>query len=94
MKTVKIDVTQEDIDLGRPQCAYRCPVALAISRILEGKVGEVIVGDEEVHINRLNDEDFVLRTHSENVSGRIKTYDDTGKMDPFSFELELPDGLS
>lgn len=36
MKTITIEVTQEDIDKGKQGSCGRCPIALAAYRVMEG----------------------------------------------------------
>lgn len=36
-KTIQINVTQEDINNGKPHCASNCPVAIAVHRAFENQ---------------------------------------------------------
>jgi hypothetical protein len=37
--SIRVSVTQRDIDKGEPICDNRCPIALAISRTVKRRVG-------------------------------------------------------
>ena len=39
VKTVHVDVTQDDIDMAKRYDCYECPVALALGEIVTGSVG-------------------------------------------------------
>lgn len=77
---MKIDVTQEDIDNGCPESYFRCPVALAISKIGEECIS---VGHVAIFIGGK-----VFRTPSE-VKYFISLFDKNEKVKPFSFELNI-----
>lgn len=81
MQSIKIKVTQKDIDRGIKGSVFACPLALAASRKIDGpiKVGEDQLGD--VH----------LLTHEDDFKLPLKAvkfyYDfDTGRpVRPFTF---------
>lgn len=91
---VTIEVTAEDIANGRQRSPGNCPVALAGKRVLpDGSYFAVC--PEYVHYVSPEDRvEFVNVCRVEFpswVGQTIKGYDDTGKMEPFSFDLDIPD---
>jgi hypothetical protein len=84
--TYVINVTQEDIDEGKPVVCNECPVALAIARALPGceihVLGTIVIVNGMYY--QLPDEclDFVTR------------FDDGKSVSPFSFTLEITGGVT
>lgn len=80
-RTVRIDVTQDDIDHGEPLAPCECPVALALRRIFPGAAVAVIVGEMAV--------DGWLINPPAAVNAFIEDFDHQGQdiPGPFSFEL-------
>jgi hypothetical protein len=97
MATLTIRVTNEDIRDGRQLDAEACPVAWAICRELSALykvVDEVSVGRPCIlctvrHCDGCFWENLDIDVPEE-VYGRIETYDRTGEMEPFTFEIEVP----
>ena len=89
-RTVRVRVTQEDIDAGvRGDCAS-CPVARAVARI--APTGWLVdVGLSTVAIFKpgrlLQAMDFHL---PDDVVAAITRFDEQGEMSPFEFDLPLP----
>lgn len=82
-----ISVTQEDIDKGVPYDPNKCPVYLAAK-----KAGLDIYGAyprSGLHIRNIGYVRF-----SERVSKFMTTYDQTGKMVPFKFRVQMKEGES
>ena len=92
-RAVTVEVTQDDIDNGKPQQAYACPIALAASRTTGFPQDQVGVSDLLcVYGNRLDrygpeDEREVLATYD--LTGDAMTFIidfDRGKeVEPFTF---------
>ena len=80
---MKVDVTQEDIDQGKRFDWAACPVANAIKRIL-GDAMFVEVNYKYVYFAPYCEKASRL---SEAARKRIKTYDLTGEMQPFTLVL-------
>ena len=97
MATLTIAVTEEDIRYGRPSDPCGCPVARAVRRELLARyadgVGVVMYGYTiSCWVGtRDGDSHHIREDMPEEVCNRIKTYDRTGKMEPFSFEIAVPD---
>jgi hypothetical protein len=83
MKTVTIDVTQEDIDKGERGDACKCPIALACHRILKEGVW---VCEDLMSISG-EDEDVVLPDEAQDF---IKRFDYGHSPEPFTFTIQIP----
>lgn len=88
-KTIRIQVTQEDIDGGIRHSIYDCPVARACSRIL-GKPFVFVSGADEGDVRDFGN---TPRTYSyeTGVSERIGRFDIGGGMEPFEFTMTRKD---
>jgi hypothetical protein len=92
MKRVKITVTRDDIKAGVRGSVFRCPVALAVLRqLLPGFTVEVtnariMVTPPETDHWRVEPAEFWLNRRA---AWAITRYDITGKMEPFSFYLDI-----
>lgn len=80
---IAVDVTQADIDNGiRAECK-KCPVALALTRVLRKRE------DAKVHFATVN-----LRNEAYLMPKRARdwiwNFDDTGDVKPFRFRMTLP----
>jgi hypothetical protein len=88
MTTVTISVTQDDIDSGERMDPARCPVALAVTRILKdgyrAGVGLCTVG---ILDNRHDQVD--ISTLSQAVSDFISDFDAGVPVEPFTFTIEI-----
>lgn len=80
---MKIEVTQEHIDKGRRRSCWGCPVALAMrsAGLLNAHAAATF---------------YIWGAHGQffkdlpkDVTSHIEYFDQTGKMRPFSFELEV-----
>ena len=74
-----IEVTQEDIDEGICGDPYRCPVAVALKRISGEKS---MVGIGWATVGKMG---FVIPA---DVRAKISLFDASGKMNPFTFNVE------
>lgn len=96
MPKFTIEVTQEDIDQGQPRSAFHCPIAKALVRKFPGKKGNwiqqpFVSGDTATYCF------WGLWRTSElprEVIERVKAYDGGAKLNPFTFQIELPKGWS
>lgn len=98
MKKVKVDVTGDDIRVGRRFNESSCPVALAISRAI-GIADRSDIKVNQIQIELYLDGIVVIDT-PDSVAGFINSFDWSfeGREDeivprarPFSFEIEVPD---
>ena len=86
MNTQKIDVnvTQEDIDLGKPLDSDLCPIANALSRKINKPFG---IGTCEIFVDSDKLSQLPLPINAINFIDKF----DTGlKPEPFTFTLEMP----
>jgi hypothetical protein len=77
-----IHVLEEDIQKGKPRNPLLCPVAQAYMREYQP---DELAGVFFCGMLIGND----LYELPDDVKARIKTYDETGHMDPFEFELKV-----
>ena len=80
---MRIEVTQEDIDLGEPCDPLLCPVALAIDRQLPGS-------DCEVEYCTIDLEPGMVFKTPQSVRNFIAAFDEEEPVAPFSFDLDIP----
>lgn len=79
---VRIDVTQEDIACGCRGNGLACPVGRAAQRALADNT--VFAGPALLWVG-----DVKISMPGE-ARKAIAVFDDTGRMDPFTFEVEVP----
>lgn len=88
MRTVVVDVTEEDIRNGKRCEGRECALALAIRRTgLDAKVGW-----ENIWIYRDNEEPHPVSLNVDAFKFR-EDFDHCRPVSPFSFTLELPEGV-
>jgi hypothetical protein len=90
---MKIKVTREDINLGRPNSSYFCPLAYAVGRLFHDC--RVIVGSSEINLFILRDGvEFPNKAFKLPLKAKefIKKFDNEEYVEPFEFELS--DGIS
>lgn len=90
-KTLKIQVTQEDIDKGEIKSSYLCPVALALSRA--GLV-PLVLGASNIEIRTKNDYQYSqLKTVTPMGEAKLKSFifnfDGRRTVEPFSFYIYI-----
>lgn len=87
MKTIIIDVTQDDIDCGCREDGENCPIAKAVER----KTGLAVnVTEREVEFDHC-DYSALLPEEAQQF---VYEFDlDQRDVEPFSFTLEVPDGF-
>ena len=82
----KINVTARDIKYGKPRNSYFCPVARAIKRRIHDS--NVQVTPEWCHI------DYKKIYFPDEVNVFITAFDNYQKVEPFSFEIDIPNANS
>ena len=94
MATLTIAVTEEKIQAGERMRSDCCPVALAAWEALTSRYEKIctVSVDDRGLAYRIVDraEHYFAVDLPQEVSDRIKNYDRTGVMEPFSFEIKLP----
>lgn len=103
---VKIEVTAEDIELGKPCYSRSCPVALAVSRLLkqnvnvEVRVWQAVInfwmfGEKRQEVLNLPEEvsNFIQKIDLKEASPPIKPHELEliASCKPFNFELDIPE---
>lgn len=86
MKTVRVDVTQDDIAAGQQCSSFACPIALAARRVLKDPfpcVGGNVLLTEDANDGRL--------PLPPAARAFIRRFDHAETVEPFSFELTLPE---
>jgi hypothetical protein len=85
-----VNITQTDIDDGRPQCAGACPIANALHRLVGRRW---YVAPHDLQGTRWQAEQAIpggLKVDLPPEAARAaRHYDLTGKMQPFSFVLDV-----
>lgn len=77
-----VEVTQEDINNGERQDSENCPIACALKRLVQNpEVEKSIEFDFE-------EQRFISRGLTLEISNFIAHFDDGNDVKPFSFELE------
>lgn len=87
---IRVEVTQADIDAGEARVCRACPVALALNRALREQLGYPInttVQDHSAGIYTPSNKYLARIKLPYDVTLKIKAFDVTEKMEPFSFEL-------
>ncbi len=85
-RIVTINVTDEDIRLGLPKKGSKCPVALALNRLLLPNVG-FGVGGTYLTLNFFT----TCTPLPQKAQNFIVAFDKKARVEPFSFELSLPE---
>lgn len=91
MKTLTISVTAADIEGASTNMCTRCPIARAMSRTL-GMRGDKSRFELEAQPNTLlavTPTRFIECETPPAVKARLNTWDATGKMEPFTFEVPV-----
>lgn len=86
---MKIEITAEDIENGKKQSVFACPVALAMCRALRIYPFEHSISVYSEDIVFCHDDTSKILLPSQ-VTDIIDKYDSNQGMNPFSFELEIP----
>lgn len=82
---ITINVTQEDINAGKRNACELCPVALSVKRMFPKRT--IYVDTRYIVIDLLG---FVIPIEARDF---ITAFDAGRPVKPFSFPLEIPDGL-
>lgn len=85
-----VQVAQYHIENGKQMSGCHCPVALAIAVVLPAG-WEVQVGNWGFQIR--NGRSVYEGVLPKGIPEKIRIFDDTGKMEPFAFEISIPDVL-
>ena len=80
-RTIRVDVTQADIDAGKRATTRECMVALALKREINDWV-------EVCHAGYMDPTG--MHTFPPGVAERILAWDLGSRVEPFSFELTVP----
>lgn len=84
---IRVHVTIDHINAGLRADCKKCPVALALGEILD--IEDFAVGDYDVYL-----ENCRLRVFLPFAVGKfIQDFDSHKLVKPFSFTLEVPDGI-
>ena len=86
MKTVRVEVTAEDIEEGQPNMCRACPVALAIRRATKAEEVFVI---RTATIYPPAGMSYVVALPYEVITF-IERFDLDAHVEPFEFSLEIP----
>ena len=89
---MRIRVTKSDIKKGIPGNVCACPIAQAISRVLQGipEIDPGVEGKADPSILYIDNISISLKL-SRAARRAIRKFDKTGKMKPFTFELHIGD---
>lgn len=91
MRTIRIEVTAEDIREGKPKMCSECPVARAISRAFGGAVFAVASNRTfGMHSFALSGPYRIARL-PKHVESFVRQFDCGESVSPFSFDLTLED---
>lgn len=85
-KTIRVEVTAEDIEEGEPQESAACPIALACKRA--GLVMPTFWPSDSKLCFGGGERQFVYLP--EMCGAFARAFDSFARVEPFSFDLELP----
>lgn len=81
---MKIRVTKKDIELGEPGSGTTCPIARAVRRVYQGR--DVFAGFTYVKVKSISGVTIL----PEKVMDFISDFDSMRPVEPFTFDLPLP----
>lgn len=87
---MRVDVTQDDIDRGRPRVACACPIAKAVERCCGYEY--VLVGHRDVRGYRPGDVRRIVIPATplpSEAAAFVRDFDAGRSVSPFSFDLEV-----
>lgn len=84
MRTLTINVTQEDIDKGIKESCFSCPVAKALRRVMSNST-YIRVGNPTVTVGSCTTQLPIVASHF------ISKFDIDQPVSPFTFDLTLAD---
>ena len=87
--TIRVRVTQEDIDAGVRGDCTSCPVALALLRAVPGAY-EAAVDGPHFDLAMVDGPNLYDVPLPRRVAWAIARFDFSGTMSPFEFDLSLP----
>ncbi len=88
-RKVTIEVTDDDISDGVPLLTHSCPIALAAKRINLAKV--ISVGGHFAYVRNGYSSYPAIVTLPIEAIDFISAFDSNQPVEPFSFEIEVPD---
>jgi len=91
--TVKVEVTFDDILQGTPGACGSCPIALAAQRLLDTDRFKVEVSLLSLICLNLDGDLSGLAELPPDARAFIDGFDHGADVEPFEFEIELPDEL-
>lgn len=90
-----VEVTEEDVKNGKQGRPNLCPVALAIRKIFKDAFHFRVRAHHDIQsgwwwtVNVQSHKGSLSFTLPDEIVKRVKAYDETGLMDPFTFPLEI-----
>ena len=92
MNTIRIQVTENDIDSGAQDSPTDCPIARALRRACPNSQF-VYVGDDFASLNRIPCELSNCKQIDLPEVARefVRQFDKGGDVEPISFEMQIPD---
>ena len=93
MATIHVEVTQEDIDRGERESCKNCPVARALWHALEpmGRFDLVHAVGENFTLFPIGKPMWIDVPSPNSVKDFILAFDAEAEVEPFSFDLQIPD---
>ena len=88
-RKVTIEVTDDDIFDGIKSSCHSCPIALAATRINVARIISVNSSTMVVRNSYARNSDYILLPIE--AIDFIEAFDADQKVEPFSFEIEVPD---
>lgn len=82
---MRIEVTQEDIENGKPYSAWSCAIAVAIRRATRREIVWVKLGENTIALYRRE----IPLPHS--VKEWAERFDEGRSVEPFTFDLDIPE---
>lgn len=90
-KTIRINVTQEDIFNGARCSSSKCPVAQALHKIIKPEFHFSIGISDFTLIRRHPSKILAEGVISDEVKTFIRDFDSYNQVKPFSFDLTIPE---
>lgn len=88
---VNVDVTQDDIDMGKARRCYDCPIALAINRTIPGAYAFVTTPAKLLTLTVDGSRVAVKVERWQSVNKFIRDFDNGLPVSPFSLTLDIPE---
>jgi hypothetical protein len=91
VKTVEISVTAEDIANGAISDCVACPIALAIGRVIPDAITVDVFTDHADFCDTVKFEPLADATLPDSAAEFINRFDNRREVQPFTFQLEVPE---